>query len=71
MKTYTESQLNRAVRNAVTCSKILDAAALTRWAGSRKDAAEEILRSACIKRSEIRRYIADKQERKRLYALLG
>ena len=56
---------------AITASKIADALSLTRYAGSRLDAAEQILKGACIRRREVKKHVADPKDRKRLYALLN
>lgn len=52
---------------AITRSKIKDALDLTSHAGSRRDAAEQIIRAACIKRSEIDETLSDPADRARLY----
>lgn len=71
MKTYTEEQLADRILEAVTKSKIQDALALTYYAGSQLDAAKQILRDACIRRSEVDAMLENQPERERLYPLLG
>lgn len=64
-------QRDKEEYETVTRCKILDACAISRYAGNTHDAAESILKSANITRAEIRATIDDKADRKRLYALLG
>ncbi len=70
MKTYTEEQVATLVRDALTSSKIQDALSLTYYAGSRLDAAEEIIRAAGITREEIDTHLSDPIQRHRLYPLV-
>lgn len=71
MKKYTEKQVERLVRDAITRTVINEAVAVSRWCGSTRDAAEQMLRGANIKRAEIRRCISDPADRRRVMAYLG
>ena len=69
-RTYTEEELSDRILRAITRSKILDALSLAYYAGSRKDAAEEILKSANITRSEIEEHVDSLEGRECLFSLL-
>lgn len=71
MKTYTEKEVNRQIHEALTICKIQDAAAVSMWAGSTRDAAEMILKGANITKAEVRKHLSDKGDRRRLCAILG
>lgn len=71
MKTYTEKEVKRIVRDAVTACKIHDAAAITRYAGSSHTNAEMILKGAGITKREVRKYLTDEADQRRLCAIVG
>lgn len=70
MKTYTEAEVRKQVRDAITASKVFDAAAISRYQMSGQDAAETILKAANITAREIHAVGLDQADADRLCGYL-